>query len=136
MKLAEKIKIGVVPRSEVPPKCQGLFLCYLRNVINCCLEVIKSDESLSYHTMRPYFVVKCSACFGKYEECFRHKKYECQHDECRHFWSLEELKPCSDDPICIHSDDVKRREFCLDRVKPWLTIGTVHFLNALYSRLD
>ena len=128
MKLAEKIKIGVVPRHKVPSKCQELFLCYLQKVISDCLEAIKSDESLSYHTMRPYFVVKCSACFGENEECFRHKKYECQHDECRHFWSLEELKHCSDDPDCRHSGDVEIGEFCLDRVKPWLAAGTVHFL--------
>ena len=133
MKLAEKIKIGVVPRREVPPKCQELFVCYLRKAISCCLEAIKSYESLSYHTMKPYFVVKCSACFGENEECFRHKKYECQHDECQHFWSLEGLP---DNPVCSHRSDVRTVEFCLDRVKPWLTTGTVYFLNVLHSRLD
>lgn len=123
VKLPEKIKIGVVPQENVDQHCLRRFLHHLQSVLNGCLEEIEQDKSLFYSNIKHVFVVKCSACFGEREKCFRHKREKCYDDECGHFWDLKELQRFPVNPVCIYGDNTRTVEFVLDRVEPWLRRG-------------
>ena len=123
IKLCEKIKVGVVPRSEVSEENIGSFLRHLRKSLISCFDEIRSAEYHLYSEMKPKLAVKCSACSGERERCYRHDNKECKHDECGHFWPLDELQERPEDHECPYASDLDVSTFSLERVKPWLHTG-------------
>ena len=124
IQLIEKIKIGVCPKDETTNKeSLAEFACHLKKLLGKCLEEIKSDEPLFYRGLRYEFAVKCTACVHVSNESCRHGKLKCEHDECGHMRSLNEIQDCSDGTLCCASNPTEILEFDLQRVKPWICNG-------------
>ena len=118
MKLSEKIKVGVAPREGVDQVFLSRFLLHLQEVLTSFLEEIKSDKSLRYREIKPAFVLKCTVCYEGRKTCLRHSRELCKEDECDHFWTLEELRHYTEEPVCVHGSYIRSVEFSLKRIKP------------------
>ena len=125
IQLIEKIKIGVCPKDKVTnKKSLGKFACLLKNLLQECLEEIKTDEPLFYRGLAYEFCVRCTACADVIKKpCLRHDEIRCQHDECAHMRPLIDIQNCSSSSLCCDADKTKSLEFGLERVNPWLNTG-------------
>ena len=135
VKIPGMIKVGVVPQSTCNPQPLNSFVSYLKNVLKDCIQNVKEEEPVIYKNITATLKVKCSVCYGKTEVCIRHGKSKCDRDECGHFWSLDELQSCAQDPVCDYGTTVATKIFSLERVNAWLNTGKVSpfFLLFLIS---
>ena len=125
VKIPGKIKVGVVPRASFGERPHHKFVSYLIQVLKNCIQSIKDDAPQIYRNIAASFTVKCSVCPGEREECLHHSKARCDRDECGHFWSLDELRGLTEDPVCVFGSDIRTRRFPLKDVDAWLNIGIV-----------
>ena len=125
VKIPGMIKVGVVPQSTCNPRPLNSFVSYVKNVLKDCIQKVKEEEPVIYKNITATLKVKCSVCYGKTEVCIRHGKSKCDRDECGHFWSLDELQSCAQDPVCDYGTTVARKIFFLEGVNAWLDTGKV-----------
>ena len=129
IKIPGIIKIGIVPREDPDQEVHRTFVNFLRKTLEYCLKKIKDEERVIYRNVDASLMVKCSACSWRSETCLlQHSgKVKCNRDECCHFWSLDYLQNCDEDPGC-EKNNLRTITFSLDCVKFWLyEKGTVVF---------
>ena len=129
IKIPGIIKIGIVPREDLDPEACRTFVNFFRKTLECCILKISDEEPLMYRNVDASLMVKCSACSWRSETCLlQHSgKVKCNRDECCHFWSLDYLQNCDEDPGC-EKNNLRTITFSLDCVKFWLyEKGTVVF---------
>ena len=129
IKIPGIIKIGIVPREDPDPEACRTFVNFLRKTLEYCLKKINDEERAIYRNVAASLMVKCSACSWRSETCLlQHSgKVKCNRDECCHFWSLDYLQNCDEDPGC-EKNNLRTITFSLDCVKFWLyEKGTVVF---------
>ena len=129
IKIPGIIKIGIVPREDPDPEACRTFVNFLRKTLEYCLKKIDDEERVIYRNVAASLMVKCSACSWRSETCLlQHSgKVKCNRDECCHFWSLDYLQNCDEDPGC-EKNNLRTITFSLDCVKFWLyEKGTVVF---------
>ena len=129
IKIPGIIKIGIVPREDLDPEACRTFVNFFRKTLENCILRISDEEPLMYRNVDASLMVKCSACSWRSETCLlQHSgKVKCNRDECCHFWSLDYLQNCDEDPGC-EKNNLRTITFSLDCVKFWLyKKGTVVF---------
>ena len=129
IKIPGIIKIGIVPQEVPDPEACRTFVNFLRKTLEYCLKKINDEERVIYRNVAASLMVKCSACSWRSETCLlQHSgKVKCNRDECCHFWSLDYLQNCDEDPGC-EKNNLRTITFSLDCVKFWLyKKGTVVF---------
>ena len=129
IKIPRMIKIGIVPREDPDPEACRTFVNFLRKTLEYCLKKINHEERVIYRNVAASLMVKCSACSWRSKTCLlQHSgKVKCNRDECCHFWSLDYLQNCDEDPGC-EKNNLRTVTFSLDCVKFWLyEKGTVVF---------
>ena len=129
IKIPGIIKIGIVPRGDPDPEACRTFVNFLRKTLEYCLKKINDEERVIYRNVAASLMVKCSACSWRSKTCLlQHSgKVKCNRDECCHFWSLNYLQNCDEDPGC-EKNNLRTITFSLDCVKCWLyEKGTVVF---------
>ena len=129
IKIPRMIKIGIVPREVPDPEACRTFVNFLRKTLENCILRISDEEPLMYRNVDASLMVKCSACSWRSKTCLlQHSgKVKCNRDECCHFWSLDYLQNCDEDPGC-EKNNLRTITFSLDCVKFWLyEKGTVVF---------
>ena len=129
IKIPGIIKIGIVPQEVPDPEACRTFVNFLRKTLEYCLKKINGEERVIYRNVAASLMVKCSACSWRSETCLLQHlgKVKCNRDECCHFWSLDQLQNCDEDPGC-EKNNLRTITFSLDCVKFWLyEKGTVVF---------
>ena len=121
IKIPGKIKVGIVSRKDPDPEACSIFISFLRLTLEYCIQKVKEEEPLIYRNVTASLVVKCSACSWRTETCRlqRSGNVKCDRDECCHFWRLDNLQKCNEDPVCPKNNAVTVN-FSLDSVKFWL----------------
>ena len=121
IKIPGKIKIGIVGREHPDPEGCSIFINFLRLALEYCIQKVKDEEPLIYRNVTASLMVKCSACSWRTETCrLQHLgKVKCDRDECCHFWRLDNLQKCDEDPVC-HKNNAATVKFSLDCVRFWL----------------
>ena len=127
IKIPGIIKIGIVPREDPDPEVCRTFVNFLRKTLEYCLQKVNDQEPSIYGNVAASLMVKCS-CSWRFKTCLQHSgKKKCNRDECCHFWHLDHLQNCDEDPVC-EKNNLITTTFSLDCVKLWLyQKGTVVF---------
>ena len=127
IKIPGIIKIGIVPREVPDAEACRTFVNFLRKTLEYCLQKVNDQEPLIYGNVAASLMVKCS-CSWRFKTCLQHSgKKKCNRDECCHFWHLDHLQNCDEDPVC-EKNNLTTTTFSLDCVKLWLyEKGTVVF---------
>ena len=122
IKIPGRIKVGIVLREDPDPEACSIFIAFFRQVLELySIQKVKEEEPLIYRNVTASLVVKCTVCSWRSETCrLQHSgNVKCDRDECCHFWPLEDLQKCNEDPVCSKSN-LTTIKVSLDCVKFWL----------------